>query len=132
MERLFSRPPVLPLLLAALLATGAPVAVATGDHDHRPTRGGVLVSGKEADYELVASATVLQLYVMDHGKPKDIRQASARLTLLNAGQKQEVQLTPAGDRLEAKGSFPISAGTKVVAVVTDGGKTLGTARFTLK
>ena len=37
-----------------------------------------------------------------------------------------------GDKLEAKGSFKVAAGTKVVAVVTNDGKSLGTVRFTLK
>ena len=39
---------------------------------------------------------------------------------------------PAGDRLEATGSFKVAAGTKVVAVAQLGGKPLGSARFTLK
>ena len=37
-----------------------------------------------------------------------------------------------GDKLEATGVFQVGAGAKAIVVVTDGGKTLGTARFTLK
>jgi hypothetical protein len=114
----------------ALTALLAGTAAAAGDH--KPTKGGLLVAGKEADYELVAQPTVLQLYVSDHGKPRDVTKAAARLTLLAGTEKQEVELKPAGDKLEATGNFNVAAGTKVVAVVTDGGKTLGTARFTLK
>jgi hypothetical protein len=121
------------VLSFALLASIAGTAAAAGDHDHKPTRGGVVASGKEADYELVAKPTLLQLYVGDHGKPRDVSKASAKVTLLSGTEKQEFELKPAGsDRLEATGTFKVGAGTKVVAVVTDGGRTLGTARFTLK
>ncbi len=117
---------------AALLALSANAAFAAGDHAHGPAHGGIVAAAKEADYELVAKADVLQLYVSDHGKARDLSRASARLTLLSGQEKQQAQLLPAGDRLEAKGAFKLAAGTKVVAVVTDGGKVLGTARFTLK
>jgi hypothetical protein len=118
------------LSLAALVA-GAQV-FAAGNHAHDPAHGGIVAAAKEADYELVAQADVLQLYVSDHGKARDLSRASAKLTLLAGKDKQEAQLLPAGDRLEARGAFKVAPGTKVVAVVTDGGKALGTARFTLK
>lgn len=119
------------LSLAAMLASIAGPALASDDH-HKPMKGGIVAPGKEADYELVAKPTVLQLYVSDHGKPRDVTRASAKVTLLAGTDKQEAELKPAGDRLEATGNFNVVPGTKVVAVVTDGGKTLGTARFTLK
>lgn len=119
------------LSLAAVLAGLSGAALAADDH-HKPMKGGILVPGKEADYELVAQPTLLQLYVSDHGKPRDVSKASAKLTLLSGSEKQDVELKPAGDRLEATGSFKVGAGTKAVAIVSDNGKTLGTARFTLK
>lgn len=118
--------------LAMFLASGA---IAAGDHkhdDHTPQHGGIVVPGKAADFELVAKPDVLQLYLRDHGKPMDVVSASAKITLLTGADKQEVDLKPAGDKLEAKGNFKVAAGTKAVAVVTKSGKTLGTARFTLK
>lgn len=118
------------LTLAALWA--ATPALAAGDHAHDPAHGGVVAAAKEADYELVAKPDVLQLHVSDHGKARDLSKASAKLTLLSGKHKQEAQLLPAGDKLEARGRFQVAPGTKVVAVVTDGGKVLGTARFTLK
>lgn len=118
------------LSLAALVA--ATPALAAGNHAHDPAHGGIVAAAKEADYELVARADVLQLYVSDHGKARDLSKASARLTLLSGKEKHEAQLLPAGDKLEARGAFKVAPGTKVVAVVIDGGKTLGTARFTLK
>lgn len=119
-------------VISALLAAVAAPVVCRAAGDHTPRHGGIMVPGKEADYELVAKPDTLQLYVYDHGKPKDVSKASAKLTLLSGADKQEVHLAPAGDRLEARGAFKVGAGTKAVAVVTNGGKTLGTARFTLK
>jgi hypothetical protein len=121
-------------LLASLFLALGGNALAAGEHkdDHAPRHGGIVSPGKQADFELVAKPDVLQLYLSDHGKPMDSSKASAKLTLLAGSDKQEVELLPTGDRLEAKGSFKVAAGTKVVAVVSSAGKTLGTARFTLK
>jgi hypothetical protein len=115
---------------AATLAGATHLAAAGGDH--KPMKGGIVSPGKEADYELVARPEILQLYVRDHGKLRDVSKASAKLTLLAGIDKQEIELKPAGDRLEATGTFKVGPGTKVAAVVADGGRTLGTARFTLK
>lgn len=119
------------LAAAAALAGASHAALAGGDH-HKPMKGGIVAPGKAADYELVARPALLQLYVQDHGKLRDVSKASAKLTLLAGTEKQEVELKPAGDRLEASGTFNVAPGTQVVAVVTDGGKALGTARFKLK
>jgi len=126
------------LTLAAALAGGSTPALAAEDHDHADTHahsashGGILVEGKQADYELVAKNGHIRLYVSNHGTPRDITQASATLTLLPPnGERQEMQLTPEGDALHAEGAFPLTAGTKAIAIVTDAGKTLGTARFSL-
>jgi hypothetical protein len=69
--------------------------------------------------------------VRDHGNPADVSQARAKVTLLTGTDKQEVELQPAGDRLQATGSFKVGPGTKAVAVVTVHGKA-ATARFTMK
>ncbi|WP_218668962.1 hypothetical protein [Variovorax sp. KK3] len=122
------------LLIAALAAAAASMpAYAHGPtDDHSAKHGGIVAAGKEADYELVAKPEAIQLYVNDHGKPLDVSKASAKLTLLSGKEKQEVELKPAAGMLEAKGAFKVGPGTKAVAVVTNAGKTLGTARFTLK
>jgi hypothetical protein len=116
---------------AALFAGGNALAAGNAD-DHKPMFGGIVVEGKQADFELVAKSDVIQMYLRDHGKPMSPAKASAKLTMLNGSEKQEVTLAPVGDKLEAKGAFKVAAGTKVVAVVTNEGKSLGTARFTLK
>lgn len=101
-------------------------------HEHESMHGGLVVEVKDVDLELVAKPDVIQLHLRDHGKPVDVTNGSAKLTLLSGTDKQEVELKPAGDRLEAKGSFKVGAGTKLVAVVTLPGKPSTTARFTLK
>jgi hypothetical protein len=125
-----------PALFASLALALASSAFAAGQHDHahehKPMHGGVVVEVKDIDYELVARPTTIQLHLRDHGKPADISKASARLTLLSGTEKQEVELEPAGDRLQATGNFKVGAGTKVVALVTIAGKPAGTVRFALK
>lgn len=116
-------------ILAALSLVAASSAFAGGDHT--PLHDGVFSAGKSMDFELVAKSDVLQLYLSDHGKPMDTSKATAKLTLLVGADKQEVELKPVGDKLEAKGSFKVAAGTKVVAVVSLAGKS-STARFVLK
>ena len=124
-----------PLLASFVLALAGSAFAADDKHDHahehKPLHGGVVVEVKDMDYELVAKATVIQIYLRDHGKPVDVSKASAKLTLLTGTEKQEVELKPAGDKLEASGSFKVGPGTKAVAVVTVGGKP-ATARFTVK
>ena len=78
-----------------------------------------MVEVKDMDFQLGAKPDVLQLYLRDHGKPADVSKASAKITLLNGTEKQEATLAPAGDRLEAKGSFRVAAGTKALAQVTE-------------
>ena len=123
--------------LAAIALTLAGSAFAAGDHhhagdDHKPMHGGIVAATKLMDYELVAKPTAIQLHLRDHGKPADVSRASAKLTLLSGTEKQEVELKPAGDKLEATGAFKVGPGTKVVALVTIAGKPAGTVRFALK
>lgn len=124
-------------LLASITLALAGSAFAAGDkhnhaHEHKPLHGGVVVEVKDIDYELVAKPTMIQLHLRDHGKPADVSKASAKLTLLTGAEKQEVELKPAGDKLEASGTFKVGPGTKVVALVTIAGKSAGTVRFALK
>lgn len=118
-------------IVAAVALSVASTVFAAGAHDHKPLHGGVVAEVKDVDYELVAKPSTIQIYVRDHGKPVDLSKATAKVTLLTGTAKQEVELKPAGDRLEAGGSFKVGAGTKAVAVVTINGKP-ATARFTLK
>jgi hypothetical protein len=120
--------------VTATVATSG-IALAAGKHEHghshKPLHGGVVVEVKDMDYELVAKADVVQLYLRDHGKAVNINKSTAKVTFLVGSEKTEVELKPVGDKLEAKGSFKLSAGTKAVASVTVDGKA-STARFVLK
>lgn len=120
-------------LVSTVIAAGSARAADKGHdhaHPHQPLHGGVVVEVRDIDYELVARPTLLQLHLRDHGKPVDVARASARLTLLTGSHRQEVELKPAGNRLEASGSFQVGPGSKAVAVVTVDGKP-ASVRFSL-
>jgi hypothetical protein len=121
-----------PFLLAACFALSGASALAAGDHSHDPKFGGVVVETKAGDVEIVAKPDLLQIYISDHGKPMKLDGAKAKITLLNGTEKSEAELLPAGDKLEAKGVFKVTKGTKGVAVVTLAGKPPATARFQVK
>ncbi len=118
-------------LISLILSFSNAAWAGPGDAEHKPIYGGVLATVKDIDYELVANPTALRLFVRDHGKPVDISKATAKLTLLSGKEMQEVELKASGDKLEALGSFKVSPGTKVVAVIFSGGKQ-ATARFVMK
>jgi hypothetical protein len=113
--------------------TGAAFAAGGHDHahEHAALHGGIVVEAKGMDFELVAKPGSLHLYVRDHGKPVDVTKASAKLTLLAGGVKQETLLKPSGDKLEAAGQFK-AAGAKAIALVEIPGKSAVTVRFVLR
>lgn len=105
----------------------------THAHDATPQYGGIVSVVKDINYELVAKADSLTLYVNDHDQPVDTRNASATVTLLSASDKTESNLLPAGgNQLRAQGAFKIQAGTKAVAIVKFGDKPGQSVRFVLK
>ena len=84
------------------------------------------------DIEVLAKTDVIQVYISEHGNPLALTGAKAKVILLNEAEKSEIDLTPAGDKLEAKGVFKVANGTKGVVLVTRAGKPGTTARFTVK
>lgn len=122
------------LLRALALTLAVSAATAVFAHgDEKPKYGGVVAEVKDVNYELVAKADTVALYIEDHGKKVDTKGATAKLTLLTDGQKTEVMLMQAGDgKLEAKGSFSSKVGTKVIALVTLAGKPPASVRFEIK
>ena len=120
------------IALSLLVST---VGFATGEgHSHgnaKPIHGGVVAEVKDIEYEFLAKADVLQLYLRDHGKPVNVSTATAKVTMLSGSEKQEVELKPVGEKLEATGKFKALAGAKVVAQVSNNAK-VATVRFTLK
>ena len=122
-------------LLAAVTLSISGLAFAAGGHDHghehKSLHGGVVSEVKDMDYELVAKPDLIQLHLRDHGKPVDVSKANAKLTILVGADKQEVELKPVGQALEAAGSFK-QANSKIVALVSVPGKAPATVRFVLK
>jgi hypothetical protein len=116
----------------AITACVAGPAWAAGEHDHVPKNGGIVVETKAGDLEIVAKPDLLQIFISDHGKPVKLEGAKAKVTLLNGTDKSEAELVPAGNKMEIKGSFKVSKGTKGIAVVTLAGKPSATARFEVK
>lgn len=125
------------VLALPALAGGDHKATVTGTgahagHDDKARHGGVVRVEKDVNYELVVKPDVAALYIADHGKPVDLKGATAKLTLLTKAGKTEASLVPAGDRLEAKGSFASGPGTKALVSVTLAGQAPVSVRFTLK
>ena len=122
-------------LLSAVSLCISGLAFAAGGHDHghehKPLHGGVVSEVKDMDYELVAKPDLIQLHLRDHGKPVDVSKSSAKLTILVGTDKQEVELKPAGQPLEAIGNFKL-ANSKIVALISVPGKAPATVRFVLK
>ena len=121
-------------LLVALAVSISGTTFAADNHGPaaKPMHGGVVSEAKDVEYELVAKADALQLYMRDHGKPIDVAGMTAKVTLLTGSEKQEVQLQAGSGRLEAPGSFKASAGTNAVVAVSKAGKPVTSVRFTLK
>lgn len=118
------------LAIAALAAVLAAPAFAADDH--KPQHGGVVLETKAGDMELVAKADSIVIYVSDHGKPMKLTSATGKVTVFAGSDKTEAPLALVGGKLEAKGSFKVGAGVKVLAEVSVNGKPAVAARFTLK
>ena len=119
--------------IAALLFAVSGATLAAGKHEHKPVHGGVVVEANNMDFELVTKAELITVYVRDHGKAANVKGATGKLTLLSGSAKSEATLVPAGDdRLEARGSFQVAAGTKIVASINLIGKKPINVRFAIK
>lgn len=127
--------PLLALLAAASLAAAlnpSPAFSGAG-HDHGPKYGGVVRELHNVSYELVAKPDSLALYVSDHGKPVRTQGATAEAVVYAGNEKTTVKLNPAGEnRMEARGSFRVGVGVRVVLTATLAGKTPAKVVFKLK
>jgi hypothetical protein len=119
-------------VMLALLTSCAIALPAFAAEDHTPKHGGVVVDTKAGDLELVAKPERIVIHVSDHGKPMKLTAGTGKVTVFNGNEKTEAPLALIGDKLEAKGSFKVTAGTKVLAEVALNGKPAVAARFTLK
>lgn len=118
--------------IAFVFAAAGGIASVQAKDDHTPKHGGIFVETKALDFEVVAKPELIQVFVTDHGKAVQLTGAKAKVTLLNGADKTEVELAPAGDKLEAKGNYKVAKGTKGIASVTLAGKPAAVARFEIK
>jgi hypothetical protein len=121
--------------LISLLAASAfclPAMAAMAAEDHKPKYGGVVVETKAGDLELVAKPDLMVIHVSDHGKAMKLTSGTGKVSVFNGNDKTEAPLTLVGEKLEAKGSFKVAPGAKVLAEVALNGKPAVAARFTLK
>jgi len=93
--------------------------------------GGVLATGGDLHFELVARDGNAVIYIDDHGKPMALTGMKGKLTVLNGAEKSEAELVVSGDKLEAKG-VRLGKGAKVVAALTTPTAKAITVRFTIK
>ena len=119
------------LVLTLLIAAAVALPVQAAD-DHKPKHGGVVIETKAGDLELVAKPDIITIHVSDHGKAMKLTSGTGKVTVFNGNEKTEAPLVLVGERLEAKGSFKVAPGAKVLAEVALNGKPAVSARFTLK
>ena len=103
----------------ALLLLGVPPFNAAQAHGGtQPEHGGVVQLVGDMSFELVARADGVELYVEDDGDEINSADMAAKLTVVDAGAKAQVTLTPAaGNKFEAKG-VKIARGAKVAVLLT--------------
>jgi hypothetical protein len=120
--------------LAGVFALATTFAAQAHEDHGKPQFGGVVGEAGAFQVELVSKPDLLTLYVTDHGKPVSVKGATAKLTMLTGSNKTEAELKPSDDgkKLEAKGSFNVGKGTKIVSLVTLAGKSAASARFEIK
>jgi hypothetical protein len=119
-------------VVVSLVIAAAAALPAFAADDHAPKHGGVVVETKAGDMELVAKPELIVIHVSDHGKPMTLTSASGKVTVFNGSEKAEAPLALVSGRLEAKGTFKVGPGTKVLAEASVNGKPAVAARFTLK
>jgi|ERR1700738_3898170 len=84
----------------------------------QPEHGGIVQLVGDMSFELVARPEGVELYVEDDGEEVTSTDLAAKLTIVSAGAKSDVMLSPAaGNKFEAKG-VNIAAGAKVTVLLT--------------
>jgi len=116
-------------LIATVLATSSPAALAHGAHD--PIYGGVTAEAHHLSFELVARDDGARLYIMDHEEEHDASAFQGKLTVLKGREKTESLLQPAGGNQLRAPDLRLASGDKVVAALSAAGKTY-TVRFVVK
>lgn len=125
----------LSVLAALFMSAGAASAADQHGHahDHKPLYGGVVAEAKDLNFELVAKADSLTLYVVDHGKSVATEGGRATATIHAGNEKTTIALEPAGEgKFVAKGNFKPGVGVRVAVAVALAGKPETKLNFRLK
>jgi hypothetical protein len=127
---------VITITLACLALGSASIATAADKHGHdhdKPLHGGIIAEAAGLDFELVAKADSLTLYVVDDGKPVATAGAKGTAMVVAGSEKVAATFEPAGEnKLVAKGSFKAGVGVRVAVAVTLPGKPEAKLNFRLK
>lgn len=115
--------------MALALPAGFAFAQQPDMHDLKPIHGGVVSQAHHKEFELVIKPDSIHLHVRDHGRPMDLSKASAKLTVLESGQKQDLALTGQGAMLQGKGIQLKGSAYTAVATVEFADKKKATVRF---
>jgi hypothetical protein len=65
--------------------------------DLKPIHGGQIIEGKKMTVELVAQPEMVTVFLSEHEKLVDTKNATGEVILLNGGRKQVITLSPAGE-----------------------------------
>jgi hypothetical protein len=104
--------------MALVLLGLAPFKTAQAHGGTQPEHGGVVQLVGDMSFELVTRPEGVELYVEDDGDEVTSADLAAKLTIVSAGTKSDVTLTPAaGNKFEAKG-VNIAPGAKVTVLLT--------------
>src|SRR5689334_9120962 len=107
------------LLVPALLAAGL-AASAAAHGIAKPKHGGLVDEGGETTFELVRKGNSVTIYVDDHGKPVDVRGASAELLRGSETGPRVALLKPVGANSLAGTAGAIGAGERIFVRLTLG------------
>jgi hypothetical protein len=117
--------------LAAIIAA-ATLAFAVSAQADEAKYGGQVKKIGAYEGELVVKGSDVQLYVIKDHKPMQptgSMTASVKLFVNNA--ESSVELKPQGDKLAGKAGAPLSGAVRAMATLTEGGKELGKAQYSL-
>lgn len=120
-------------LILGTVLTLASAAFAEGQHSHAGKHGGKVVESGHHHLEVVTKDGAIEIYVEgEDGKPEDVKDATAKATILSEGKKEDVILSP-GDAhaLKGTGTFKAVKGTTIVITLTMPGHDAEQARIKL-
>lgn len=118
--------------IAVSLSTGFAVAQTKDVHVLKPKHGGLMSEVNHIEYELVLKPEGTELYLQDHGKPMDLTNTSATLTVLDGAEKTGIKLLAQSKMLKGDGITLKNPNYTAIATVEFPNKKKSTVRFSNK